>query len=356
MNVSNVVSITVRIGIKHPDPVVETASLSSVLPPDVYYRLNIPEEVIDEGKLSALQLESIIYASQQHDNFLADGSRAGFLVGDGAGVGKGRTIAGIIYENYLKGRKRSVWLSVSTDLKYDAERDLYDIGANKLEVFLLNKVMSFEVLFPGVILTLSFVFQFKYGYKLHSQENDNVKRGVIFATYSSLISESTTVSGKYSSRFGQLVQWCGEDFEGVIVFDECHKAKNLFPSSGSGKPTKTGLAVLELQNKLPKARIVYASATGASEPKNMGYMTRLGVWGKGTPFEDFGQFVSTVEKRGVGAMELVAIDIKMRGMYMARQLSFQGVQFRIEEVPLSKEFIKIIQQMHGSVGQCETQV
>lgn len=46
-----------------------------------------------------------------------------------------------------------------------------------------------------------------------------------------------------------------------IVFDECHKAKNVCPI-GSSKPTKTGLAVLELQNKLPKARVVYASATG----------------------------------------------------------------------------------------------
>lgn len=46
-----------------------------------------------------------------------------------------------------------------------------------------------------------------------------------------------------------------------IVFDECHKAKNLCPT-GSSKPTKTGQTVLELQNRLPKARIVYASATG----------------------------------------------------------------------------------------------
>lgn len=29
--------------------------------------------------------------------------------GDGAGVGKGRTVAGIIYENYLLGRKRALW-------------------------------------------------------------------------------------------------------------------------------------------------------------------------------------------------------------------------------------------------------
>ena len=38
----------------------------------------------------------LVYASQQHEQFLPDGNRAGFLVGDGAGVGKGRTIAGII--------------------------------------------------------------------------------------------------------------------------------------------------------------------------------------------------------------------------------------------------------------------
>lgn len=125
-----------------------------------------------------------------------------------------------------------------------------------------------------------------------------------------------------------------------IVFDECHKAKNLCPA-GSSKPTKTGLTVLELQRKLPRARIVYASATGATEVKNMAYMVRLGLWGKGTPFPEFNDFVATVEKRGVGAMELVAIDMKLRGVYIARQLSFQGVQFRIEDIPLSKKFIKV---------------
>lgn len=54
----------VRIGLRHPDPVVETSSLSSVNPPDVWYRLSIPEETIDRGSLSALQLEAITYAAQ----------------------------------------------------------------------------------------------------------------------------------------------------------------------------------------------------------------------------------------------------------------------------------------------------
>ncbi|RWS20093.1 Protein strawberry notch-like protein, partial [Leptotrombidium deliense] len=309
-----------KVGIRHPDPVVETSSLSSVLPPDVWYNLSIPEEVIDEGKLSALQLEAIVYACQQHETFLPDGSRAGFLIGDGAGVGKGRTVAGIIYENYLMGRKKALWLSVSNDLKYDAERDLRDIGAKKISVHPLNK--------------------FKYG-KISSKENGSVKKGVVFSTYSSLISESHSTTNKYKTRFKQLLHWCGDDFDGVIIFDECHKAKNLCPSSGSSKATKTGATVLELQRRLPKARIVYASATGASEPKNMAYMTRLGLWGLGTSFPEFSDFISTVEKRGVGAMELVAIDMKLRGMYIARQLSFSGVQFNVEEISLSKKFIKL---------------
>ena len=94
---------------------------------------------------------------------------------------------------------------------------------------------------------------------------------------------------------------------------------------------------MELQKKLPKARVVYASATGATEPRHMAYMVRLGIWGPGSPFRDFGEFLAAVEKRGVGAMEIVAMDMKLRGMYIARQLSFQGVQFRIDEVELSKK-------------------
>ncbi|KAI5630714.1 p-loop containing NTP hydrolase pore-1 domain-containing protein [Phthorimaea operculella] len=340
-----------KLGRKHPDPVVETASLSSVEPVDVTYKTSLPDETINRGLLSALQLEAVVYASQAHEHMLPDGTRAGFLIdilskrpgllvrpvvyalqahehmlpdgtragfliGDGAGVGKGRTIAGIIFENYLKGRKRAIWISVSNDLKYDAERDLRDIGAGKIEVHPLNK--------------------FKYA-KLSSAVNGNVKKGVVFATYSALIGETQSNATKYRTRLKQLLQWCGEDFDGCIVFDECHKAKNLCPV-GSGKPTKTGLTALDLQNKLPKARVVYASATGASEPRNMAYMVRLGIWGEGTPFPTFMDFINAVEKRGVGAMEIVAMDMKLRGMYIARQLSFHGVSFKIEEVPLSDAF------------------
>ncbi|XP_072516652.1 si:ch73-63e15.2 isoform X2 [Salminus brasiliensis] len=291
------------IGKSHPDRVVETNTLSSVPPPDITYTLSISDSVINSGLLSALQLEAIIYACQQHEVILQNNQRAGFLIGDGAGVGKGRTVAGIILENYLKGRTKALWFSVSNDLKYDAERDLQDISASNIPVHALNKI--------------------KYGDTATSE-------GVLFATYSALIGESQA-GGQLRTRLNQILEWCGFDFDGVIIFDECHKAKNA-------TSTKMGKAVLDLQCKLPLARVVYASATGASEPKNMIYMSRLGIWGEGTPFRTFDDFLHAIEKRGVGAMEIVAMDMKVSGMYIARQLSFSGVAFRIVEIGLDDDF------------------
>ena len=66
-------SVLVKLGKKHPDPVVETASLSSVESCDVWYKLSLPEDCISSGALSALQLEAVTYASQQHDHILPDG-------------------------------------------------------------------------------------------------------------------------------------------------------------------------------------------------------------------------------------------------------------------------------------------
>ena len=47
---------------------------------------------------------------------------------------------GIILENYCQKRKRAIWVSVSNDLKYDAERDLGDIGAGHIDVHFLSKM------------------------------------------------------------------------------------------------------------------------------------------------------------------------------------------------------------------------
>jgi len=98
---------------------------------------------------------------------------------------------------------------------------------------------------------------------------------------------------------------------------------------------------------LPQARVVYCSATGASEPRNLGYMVRLGLWGDGTSFENFHQFLGALEKGGVGALELVAMDMKARGMYVCRTLSYKGADFDVLEAPLEERMMNMYKKAAG---------
>ena len=66
---------------------------------------------------------------------------AGFFIGDGAGVGKGRQIAGIILDNFARGRRQAVWLSTSSDLHHDAERDLKALG---LQLQVVNNCQTLD--------------------------------------------------------------------------------------------------------------------------------------------------------------------------------------------------------------------
>ncbi|XP_059661911.1 protein FORGETTER 1 isoform X2 [Cornus florida] len=206
------------------------------------------------------------------------------------------------------------WISVGSDLKFDSRRDLDDVGAMCVEVHALNKLP----------------------YSKLDSKSVGVREGVVFLTYNSLIASSE----KGRSRLQQLVQWCGPEFDGLVIFDECHKAKNLVPEAGS-QPTRTGEAVMEIQARLPEARVIYCSATGASEPRNMGYMVRLGLWGAGTCFIDFRDFLVALEKGGVGALELVAMDMKARGMYVCRTLSYEGAEFDVVEVPIEVKMMEM---------------
>lgn len=248
----------------HPSTVIETSSIFNYVDlPDAWYILDLPEQAINSGALSAIQLEAINYSCQRHEQKLSDGSRAGFLIGDGAGVGKGRIAAGVIFENFIRGRKKAVWFSISTDLKYDAERDLRDIGCgDRIAVHAVNKLKNS---------------------KARTDVTESTKEGVIFCTYSDLINELIS-STKRLLCLEQLLKWCGPNFDGVIVFDECHLTNDI-NYSGSTNKRKIELAVLEMQNNLPNARIVYISTTAVSEPRSMASMIRLGLWGQDTPFK-----------------------------------------------------------------------
>jgi hypothetical protein len=84
-------SVQLQAALPHPGDIAESSSLAAVPLPKSSYPLwdSIPQDVIASGKLSQLQLEGVLYACTKHLEILPSGERAGFFIGDGAGVGKG---------------------------------------------------------------------------------------------------------------------------------------------------------------------------------------------------------------------------------------------------------------------------
>src|SRR5260370_8458143 len=140
--------------------------MAAVVPPDITYRPTLAPEIVSEGRLSDIELERVIYAGQRHEQRITDGSSAGFFVGDGTGVGKGRVLAGIIADNWNQQRQRAIWLSVNNDLLESARRDLTDLGLARISLSRINDYPpAGEIALP---------------------------RGLIFSSYSSLTAAATT--------------------------------------------------------------------------------------------------------------------------------------------------------------------
>ena len=84
-----------------------------------------------------------------------------------------------------------------------------------------------------------------------------------------------------------------------------------------GAPTKTGYAVARLQAELPRAKVLYASATGASEPRQLAYMSRLGLHAADPITKE--SLVDLLRKSGLGALELASTSLKVSSRDKTKQ-------------------------------------
>ena len=329
----------------HPTPLVQSAAMASVRPSLPTYRPHLPKGLVEAGLLSNAQLETVILAGEAHSAQLAGAwtvdatfdvvaaapddaeaavrFRRGFFLGDGTGAGKGRQVAGIVLDNWLKGRHRALWVSKSDTLIEDAQRDWSALGQERLLIQPLSR--------------------FRQGTPIRLEE------GVLFTTYATLRSDTRE---ERVSRVQQIVDWLGSDFDGMIVFDESHAMQNAAGSRserGDGAPSQQGRAGLRLQHALPNARVLYVSATGATTVQNLAYAQRLGLWGgEDFPFPTRAEFVAAIETGGVAAMEVLARDLRALGLYTARSLSYDGVEYEIVEHALTAEQTRIYDAYAGA--------
>ena len=275
-----------------PTKLDESRGLSGVESPDVTYKMDIPENFIKNGDLFEHQLEAIAYAGQAHEQTNPDGTRKAMLLGHRTGAGKGRMVAGIVLDNWNKGRRNAVWFSVNEGLADSAVRDLTPFG-------LADKFYD-------------------------AGDGNGAKgpaEGIGYSTYNKLREDGFV--DNLARRLG------GSAFDGVIAFDEAHMGKT--------KDGRTQNAMLKLQQLLPNARIVYLSATSATEISNLASMAeRLGLCGKGTNIPDFETFESRIKNMGVQGMEFVARTLKARGQYLSNGLSTDGVKYEHLSIPTTE--------------------
>jgi hypothetical protein len=317
--------------VEHPTPLVESVAMGSIAAPMPEAVPQLPEGLVAKGLLSAAQAETLIYAASAHARDLpgrfepedkgcslkasAEGQtyRQGYFLGDGTGAGKGRQVASVILDRWVRGERRHIWISKNEALLEDARRDWAALG--------------------GLPIDIQPLASWKLGTPIAMRE------GILFVTYPTLRSGRND-----ATRLDQILAWAGDNFDGVIVFDEAHAMANAAGGEGSRgkvKGSEQGIAGVRLQNLLPRARVLYASATGASDVNNLAYAIRLGLWGPETAFANREAFVADIRDGGIAAMELVARDLKSLGLYTARALSFAGVEYEILEHRLSEDQIAV---------------
>ena len=311
--------------------------MATTAAPEVTYRPRLPASALS-SHVSEAQLEVVIYAGQAHSKILPgrwqldedcqgfsslkddDPSgfslRQGFFLGDGTGVGKGTSVSAVIADNMAQGRTKAVWVSKNDTLIEDARRDWLSIGGDAHDIVGLST--------------------YKFGAAIR------MDRGILFTTYATL---RQAARGGKKSRLEQVVEWLGEEFDGALVFDESHEMANAAAGKGSRgvkKASQQGLAGLLLQYRVPNARVMYVSATGATEPSNLSYAPRLGLWGSAhAPFLTREDFMKAADDGGIAFMELVARELKAKGLYLARMISFEGIEIDPLRHPLTEQDVAI---------------
>lgn len=66
-------------------------------------------------------------------------------------------------------------------------------------------------------------------------------------------------------------------------------------------------------------------------------MQRLGLWGPGTSYKSFEDLAGKLSNGGLSFLEMLCCDIKAKGAFLSRQLSFTGCQFLVKEAGMEKE-------------------
>ena len=270
--------------------------------------------------LSHPQAEAVAHIVRAHQLQQLDkhhrptGVRLGFLLGDGTGTGKGRIIAAAIAHAWCEqapGQRRAIWFSQSPALIHDTLRDLNAVGFNT-----------------------DIVHHFPDAVNRDATRDENalvhLHDGILFATYAVLRNQAK----RSAIRTWLIGTSSQDDASPTLVTDEAHNLKNAF----SNTPSQQGQGITELSASLPRARILYSSATGIDKASAYSYTDRLGLWNSPiSPHPDRKAFIEYLKTNGKAALEATVRELCFAGLEQIRCLDLTGVENDPLEIALTPE-------------------
>jgi len=288
-----------EIALSHPSRLIVPKTLDSIEPPLYTANPRLNPELLRKGALSDAQFEAVVAMMSAHEKIMPTGERYGVILADGTGVGKTNEQVALYLANKAEGRGRAVYFTEKARHRDNVEKALLMLGGQRSDITDLTSYRADDAL--------------------------PTRNSLLFGTYHTLGEGDTS---DIFPRVQQLIEHLGADFEGLIIFDEAHNLRNAVGEEGyfgAATPSRQGAAGLLLQEKLPRARVVYASATGVSNYNNLAYMPRLGLWGDNCPYPTRKDCLDTVEQMGLTGLEIISAHLVASGLMISRTLSLEGV-------------------------------
>ncbi len=287
----------------------------------------------DAGQIDAIALGI--------DNVMRGGA---LITGDQTGMGKGRTVAGMIRYAVRQGIV-PVFVTKNPALYADMLRDLEDIGSGHIKPFLTNsnervvledrngnvmrEVRSFspkkqQEMVDAAIATGVLPDGAKVIFTTYDQIKSDWPKG-----FKELPKEARNRKGKrHPKPDGQRMRFLRKFArDGFVVLDEAHLAGG--ESDTGWRVTQAISGRDEKWNELgASARprgIYYSSATYAKAPKNMGVYFETNVKRAVSGPKELAEMM---EKGGVPLQQVMASMLAQDGQYIRRELDFTGIEFK----------------------------
>lgn len=296
--------------------------MTTVMPNNVYDHVkNALEKITEEkGDVDEYVQKSLGYKTKQ-DLYKALGAEQiddvaqaiynidkgnGIIIGDQAGIGKGRVAASILHYATTKGKK-PIFFTYQSTLFSDLWRDFQNIGFADHKPLIIN-VHSAERASNITDENGNVIHQALTNDKRKRIFDQIEKNGLppeydmVFATYSQVNREGVKQQA--------ILQRLG--YKNIIVMDESHNA--------TGKDSNTGEF---FRNMLPAADgTVYLSATYAKRPDNLALYNN-------TILKEFSpeELEQVLDFGGVPLQEVVSGALAQAGQYTRHERSYDGISF-----------------------------